>query len=90
MYFVYAIYNRENDKIYIGQTNNLEQRLVLHNSKTFNTSYTARFSGDWILIYKEKIANRPEALIREKQFKSFRGREFIRQLVEKQSPVAQW
>ncbi len=79
MYFIYAIYNRNNDKIYIGQTENIEERLELHNDKTFKHSYTSRFDGEWILIYKEETSNRLLALKREKQLKSFRGREFIKQ-----------
>ena len=78
MYVVYAIYNKKHDKIYIGQCENLSLRLRLHNNKTFKNSYTARFDDVWSLIYKEETANRQEALKREKQLKSFRGREFIK------------
>ncbi|MFA6963097.1 MAG: GIY-YIG nuclease family protein [Patescibacteria group bacterium] len=83
MFIVYAIYNHDHDKIYIGQTNNLELRLEAHRSKTFVTSYTSRFNGEWLLIYTEKIATLGEALKREKQLKSFRGREFIRQFIKR-------
>jgi putative endonuclease len=81
MFYVYAIYNPQNNKIYIGESENLEERLRLHNNKTFKGSYTSRFSGDWILIYKEKCVNRREARRREKELKSFRGREFIKQYI---------
>jgi putative endonuclease len=80
---VYAIYNSKHDKIYIGQTENLEDRLRLHNEKTFKNSYTAKFDGGWLLIYREEKNNRQEALIREKQLKSYRGREFIRQQIRR-------
>jgi predicted GIY-YIG superfamily endonuclease len=52
--------------------------MELHNNKTFKNSYTARFDGAWTLIYKENAESRQEALKREKQLKSFRGREFIK------------
>jgi len=78
MFVVYAIYDKDHDKIYIGQTSNLELRLKAHQNKTFTTSYTSRFDGEWQLIYTEKVATRSETLKREKQLKSFRGREFIR------------
>src|SRR3990167_1119646 len=73
MYFVYAIYNKNAKKIYIGQTEDLEKRLKLHNEHIFS-SYTSRFRGKWELIYNESVATRPEALIREKQLKSHKGR----------------
>ena len=78
MYFVYAIFNSKHKKIYIGQTEDLENRLNFHNKKLFKNSYTARFDGEWKLIFKEKLLTRKEALYREKQFKSYRGREFIK------------
>lgn len=77
MYAVYAIYNQRCDKIYIGQTQNLEERLRMHNNHTFG-GYTSRYVGKWRLLYKEEFSTRGESLTREKQLKSFRGREFIR------------
>jgi len=78
MFLVYAIFNRKHNKIYIGQTKDLEERIDLHNKGIFKTSFTSRYDGIWILIYKEEFSTRQEALIREKQFKSYRGREFVK------------
>ncbi len=79
MYSVYAIFNPKHKKIYIGQTKDLNERSKLHNNKTFVNSYTARFDGEWSLFYKKDFNTRREALIREKQLKSYRGREFIKE-----------
>jgi putative endonuclease len=76
-YCVYAIYNRQHDKIYIGQTEDLEKRLEMHNLHTLG-GYTSRYDGLWQIIYDEIVCTREEALKREKQLKSYRGREFIR------------
>ena len=81
MIVVYVIYNKEKKKIYIGQTKDLQKRLKLHNEKIFEKSYTARFYGRWELVYKEEYQNRRQALIREKQLKSYRGRIFLRQFI---------
>lgn len=81
MYCIYAIYNRKHKKIYIGQTDDLGQRIDLHNSCEFKGCYTSRFDGKWELIYKESVATRHEALSREKQLKSFRGREYIKNFI---------
>lgn len=81
MHFVYAIYNRECKKIYIGQTENLEERIALHNNKSFKKSYTSRFEGIWELIYKEEAFDRKSALTREKQLKSYQGRQFIKKFI---------
>jgi putative endonuclease len=79
MYLVYAVYNQKHNKIYIGQTENIEERMKLHNNHTFVHSYTSRFDGTWQLIYQEEVATRTKTLIREKQLKSYQGRQFIKQ-----------
>ncbi len=77
MYFVYAIYNKLVNRIYIGQTKDIEERLKMHNQKLI-PGYTSKFSGTWIIIYSETTEKRSEALKREKQLKSYRGRQFIK------------
>jgi len=81
MFWVYIVYNQKNKKFYIGQTEDLEQRLELHNNKVFDKSYTSRFDGNWSLIYKEQCSTRAESLKREKQLKSYQGRQFIKKYI---------
>ncbi len=83
MFYIYAIWNKERGKIYIGQTSNLEKRLLRHNGVLKNkaNSFTSRNSGVWKLVYSECFAARKEAMTREKELKSFRGREFIKNLL---------
>lgn len=81
MFTVYALYNKKHDKLYIGQSIDLKKRIKLHFDKVFKNSFTSRFDGNWKIIYKEEFKTRKEALIREKQLKSFRGREFIRKQI---------
>ncbi|MEK7516268.1 MAG: GIY-YIG nuclease family protein [Patescibacteria group bacterium] len=83
MYNVYVIYNKKYGKVYIGQTRNLEERLNLHQEKQFVHSYTSRFDGEWVLIYTEHVLTRKDALIREKQLKSYQGRQFVRKYIPK-------
>jgi predicted GIY-YIG superfamily endonuclease len=63
MYYVYAIYNNERNKIYIGQTEDLSKRLKRHNQEipTKSSSYTKKISGTWVLIYNEPLQTRAPA-----------------------------
>jgi putative endonuclease len=81
MFSTYAIKN-EKGRIYIGHTENLEERLGRHNKElpTKRKSYTYRNSGNWQLFYKEEFSLRADAIRREKELKSFRGREFLKNL----------
>lgn len=80
MYTIYVLYNKNNSKIYIGQTDDLRTRLKLHKDKIF-MGYTSRFNGNWELIYSEVVDTRFDALRREKQLKSYRGREFVKKYI---------
>ena len=80
MFHTYVIKN-DIDKIYIGHTAQLDKRIDRHNNKLPNkkSSYTSKNNnGDWILIYSEKYETRTEAMRREKELKSSRGRQWIK------------
>ena len=73
---VYVLYSRKFDKLYIGCSSNLTNRLISHNElgvKDWTRSYRL-----WLLIYLEEYPSKSEALKREKQLKSGQGREFLR------------
>ena len=67
------------NKIYIGYTSNIEQRLLSHNELE-TKGYTLKYRP-WKLIYTEVFFEKLEAMKREKQLKSAKGREFIWNLV---------
>ena len=81
MYITYVIEN-EDGCIYIGQTNDIEKRLKRHNGEIVSkkSSYTYKNKkGKWELIHTEKFKTRSESIKREKQLKSYQGRQFIKQ-----------
>jgi len=84
VYSVYAIYNKERDKIYIGHISDLEKRVARHNGilKNKSTSFTSRNFGTWKVVHSEKFETREEAQKREKELKNPRGRKFIRNLIK--------
>ncbi len=68
MHFVYLIITKNNNKIisYVGYTNNLDNRILLHNS-----SKGAKFTRgrSWKLIYYKKYKNKNIALKEEYKLK---------------------
>lgn len=79
MFSVYAIYNRVRNKIYIGYTLDLEKRIKRHNGilKNNKKAFTSKNKGKWELIYTEQLPTRKDAIKKEKELKSYKGREFI-------------
>ena len=79
MFTVYVIQSNTTGKLYIGQTENFEKRLQQHNDKNFDKrAYTKLNGTEWLLVYEEIFNTREEAIRREKELKSYRGREFIK------------
>ncbi len=79
MFTVYILYSENHNKIYIGYTSNKEQRLLSHN-ELGTKGYTLRYRP-WKLIYTESFLLKSDAMKREKQLKSAKGREFIWNLI---------
>ena len=76
MFTVYVLHSRSFDKIYIGFTSDIEKRLFAHNHIS-NKGWTKSFQP-WKIIYTEVFNLKADAMMREKQLKSSKGREFIR------------
>ena len=77
-YTVYILANPD-DRIYIGQTQDLERRLREHNDPDDHTTqYTKRYPGPWRLLHVETFSTRSEAMRRERQLKGGQGRQWIR------------
>jgi putative endonuclease len=70
-------------EIYIGQTSDLRSRLRQHNDPDYRgTLHTKRHAGPWDLVYQEQFPTRREAMGRERELKSSRGRDWIRQKLQ--------
>lgn len=84
MFYTYVVQNSITQKIYIGHTDDTAKRVEQHNDTSFKkNSYTKRNKGNgtWKLVYTEEHNTREAAKIREKQLKTSRGREFIKNTI---------
>ncbi|MDF1546835.1 MAG: GIY-YIG nuclease family protein [Bacteroidales bacterium] len=79
MFTTYVLYSPSHNKIYIGFTSSLQGRLESHNIYA-KKGWTIKFRP-WELLYFEEFETKGEAMQREKELKSARGREFIWHLV---------
>ncbi len=79
MFFMYIIQSDTSARFYVGQTDDIEQRLDFHN--TGQSHYTAR-RGPWKLVYSERFDTRGEAMKREAEIKKWKSAIKIRELIE--------
>jgi putative endonuclease len=81
-FFVYVLQSESTGETYIGQTSDLQRRVAQHNDPNCQlTLHTKRRRGPWRLVHSEELLTRAEAMRREKELKSGKGREWIRQKI---------
>ncbi|MBI1387153.1 MAG: GIY-YIG nuclease family protein [bacterium] len=81
-YFVYVLCSTTTGETYVGQTSDVERRLAQHNDPDNKlTLHTKRRKGPWIVVHTEAYPTRSEAMKREKYFKTGRGREELKRIL---------
>lgn len=74
MYYTYVLRSLKDEKLYIGWTDDLENRIRMHNNgKVISTAPRRPFK----VIYFEACEDKVKAIAREKYFKSGFGRRFL-------------
>ena len=84
MYYVYIITGKSNSALYIGVTNDLSRRIYEHKSEAID-GFSKRYHLHK-LIYFEEYSEINQAILREKQLKSWRREKKI-ELIKKQNPT---
>jgi len=74
MWYVYLLQNKQG-RWYIGSTNNLQKRILSHNS---GKNQSTKHWIPWKLIYCEIGLNRDDTQTREKYLKSGMGRKYLK------------
>ena len=80
MPFAYVLRSLATGRFYTGATTGLTARLQQHNS---NLSRSTKNRGPWVLVHWEEFATLAEALCREKELKTGKGRDEVRRILEK-------
>jgi putative endonuclease len=70
-YILYILYSPLHDRTYVGQTENLDNRLKEHNVGKVRST---KAFVPWEIMYVEECESREKALTREKYYKSYAGR----------------
>jgi putative endonuclease len=78
MYYTYVLKSLKDGNLYIGQTSDIEKRLTEHNSGLCKST---KSRIPFKLIHQEEFKTRSEAMKREKELKTGRGRESIRKML---------
>jgi putative endonuclease len=77
-HYVYILRSLKDSKYYIGETHDVEARLLFHNS---GRQRSTKNRIPFVLILVEQFETRDAALAREKQIKSWKGGNAFKLLV---------
>ncbi len=84
MFYVYILQSQSTGKLYIGQTNNLNDRVARHNANRNN--YT-KFKGPWLLLFALEFHKRSEAVVFERKLKSWKSSKAVLAWIDKNNEV---
>ena len=79
MFTVYVLYSESFKKIYIGYTSDLGKRIKSHNELA-TKGWTIKFRP-WEIVHTEFFENKRDALRREQELKTAKGREWIWKMI---------
>jgi putative endonuclease len=74
MFYTYILQSEKDGRLYIGQTSNLEDRLLRHNQ---NRNISTKNKGPWIVLWSKKWETRSEAMKLEIYLKSLKNKEYL-------------
>ena len=81
-HFVYILQSEENDRYYVGRSQNPQRRLKHHN--TTSTGFTSRYRP-WKLAYTHEFSTTAEAVEAETLIKGWKSRKMTRYVIEERS-----
>ena len=79
MFYTYIL-EKNSGKLYIGQTNNKEARLLRHNS---NMVKSTKNKGPWKIIFYKEFLTRNESVNYEEYLKSLKNSNYIKNFIVK-------
>lgn len=84
LWYVYIMSNKPNGVIYIGITDNIEERVKEHKLKFRPKSFTSKYNCN-LLVYFEEYKVSEEAIVRERRMKKWK-RDWKIELIEEMNP----
>ncbi|MCP9199652.1 GIY-YIG nuclease family protein [Gramella sp. GC03-9] len=84
MHYLYILFSEKINRFYVGETNDVEFRIKLHNDHHFKSSFT-NAANDWKVALKFETACKEEALYLEKFLKRMKSKKFIEKVIEEPS-----
>ncbi|NNT70684.1 GIY-YIG nuclease family protein [Flavobacterium sp. IMCC34852] len=80
MHFLYIIYSSSVNKFYVGETDEMDKRLLKHNKHLYEGSFT-KIAEDWKVILLFECISKDQAVRLEKFIKRMKSKVFIEKAI---------
>ncbi|MBB4800449.1 putative endonuclease [Flavobacterium nitrogenifigens] len=80
MHYLYILYSNSSQKFYIGETNNIDERISKHQMHFYSNSFT-KIADDWQIVMTFTCNNREEAVYLEKFIKRMKSKNFNNKII---------
>ena len=84
MHYVYILYSASADKFYIGQTEDVAQRMIYHNHPIEGRKFTVR-GIPWELKISVCLPSKRDAMELERFIKRMKSRKFLQRFIDDES-----
>jgi putative endonuclease len=79
MFSVYVLRSKSTGLFYTGSTSDFARRFEQHNS---DVSTSTKHRGPWELVHREDYSTRAQAVRRERELKTGKGRDELLRIIE--------
>ncbi|MEM0543710.1 GIY-YIG nuclease family protein [Flavobacterium sp. j3] len=80
MHCLYILYSKTVDKYYVGESHNVEERILKHNEHAYKGSFS-KIANDWELCLKLALDTSSDAIYLEKFIKRMKSKVFIEKII---------
>ena len=81
MHYLYILYSSSSQKFYIGETNDVAERILKHRNHFYSNSFT-KIANDWEIVLTFMCNNKEEALYLESFIKRMKSKTFNNKIIE--------
>ncbi|GGA64977.1 hypothetical protein GCM10008015_02260 [Flavobacterium palustre] len=80
MHYLYILFSESSQKFYIGETNNMEERLLKHQNHYYSNSFT-KIANDWKIVLTFNCKDKDEAIYLENFIKRMKSKIFNEKII---------
>jgi len=80
MHYLYILFSNSSQKFYIGETNNIQERILKHQNHFYSNSFT-KIAEDWEIVLTFICNDRQEAVYLEGFIKRMKSKTFNNKII---------